>query len=229
MKSSGLKKLRRATTPKILREPFFEKQAGESSQAWSAFQTYRDAQPEERSYAKVAEATARSRRLVERFASRWSWRARAAAFDAQADKAAREKWQRERIELKREQLAVGRALVAEGVRWLQHADSTEWKAKDGVRVLELGFRLQQLTFGEATEIKGRAETAEEAHGRIVRAARQTLVVERELASANLSNAMLRRMCSQTFGVQETDLQTDSELDALVGKPRVIEALDGLGN
>jgi hypothetical protein len=116
-----------------------------------------------------------------------------------------------------------------GAQYLQHCDATDLSAKEAVQMIAEGFRQLALGYGAATEITSHVESAEEKRASILRSARQTLLTERGIASANISNAMLRRMCAQTFGVQETDLQSDSELDLLMGKPRVIEALGGLEN
>jgi hypothetical protein len=219
---------KKSVRPKLLKEPIFERQRGEGAQSWAAFVVYRD-DAGKRSYRKVAEALGRSLRQIERWGSVWHWQQRAAAHDADVDRASREQFKRELLEMRRQQITVGTALVGVGAQYLQHCDATDLSAKEAVQMISEGFRQLALGFGAATEITSHVESAEEKRASIVRSARQTLLVERGQVSANISNAMLRRMCAQTFGVTETELPTDAEIDAQAGKPRVIDELGGLEN
>ncbi len=58
----------------------WDRQSGESRQAYAAFRGYVEAGPT-RSAAKVAAECGKTPRLIERWSARWSWVARAGAYD----------------------------------------------------------------------------------------------------------------------------------------------------
>src|SRR4051794_38377959 len=63
----------------------WERQDGESEQAYRAFLAFRDA-GSGRTVTGVGTQLARSRQLCDRWAQRWVWRARVEAFDAAQDR-----------------------------------------------------------------------------------------------------------------------------------------------
>jgi hypothetical protein len=62
----------------------YERLPGETSAAYEAFCAYRD-KGASRSTAKVARQLGKSKTLIDRWSSRWSWGSRAAAYDAYLD------------------------------------------------------------------------------------------------------------------------------------------------
>lgn len=60
----------------------WERQPGESVQAFARFLAYRDMEPQDRSQTKVASACGISNQLVQRWAKRWAWLKRAVAYDS---------------------------------------------------------------------------------------------------------------------------------------------------
>jgi hypothetical protein len=62
----------------------YERLPNESTSAFEAFRAYRD-MGSGRSTAKVARQLGKSKTLMDRWSSRWSWSARAAAYDAYLD------------------------------------------------------------------------------------------------------------------------------------------------
>lgn len=64
----------------------WERQPGETPQAFEAFQRYRD-MGADRSVVKVAKAVGKSASLLDRWRGRWRWNERARAFDIQQDRA----------------------------------------------------------------------------------------------------------------------------------------------
>lgn len=68
----------------------WDRQPGETRQAFEAFRIYRD-QLSERSTVKVAKELGKSTALIHRWSSRWGWVMRAEAFDRHLDKKAQEK------------------------------------------------------------------------------------------------------------------------------------------
>ena len=66
----------------------WERQDGESAQAFEGFALYRD-MGAERSLAKVAQKLGKSKALMERWSVRWQWGQRAEAWDAEFDRMVR--------------------------------------------------------------------------------------------------------------------------------------------
>ena len=93
-------------------EPW-ERQPGESHEAFEAFQTYRDMGPA-RSLAKVGEKLGKSTALMERWSSRHGWVERVAAWEAEEDRHRREAHLQEIEEMSKRQaqdaLAIQQAL-----------------------------------------------------------------------------------------------------------------------
>jgi hypothetical protein len=72
----------------------FERQVGESREAFAAFALYRD-QLSLRSTRAVALALGKSPRLIARWSSRWAWTARSREYDVHIDRLARKKAEQE--------------------------------------------------------------------------------------------------------------------------------------
>jgi len=66
----------------------WERQKGESEQAYYAFQLYRD-QSSPRGYSRVVSELGKSKTLIHRWGSRWSWRERARMWDRELEEQAR--------------------------------------------------------------------------------------------------------------------------------------------
>jgi hypothetical protein len=67
----------------------WERQPGESDPAWQAFELYRNQQPGERSYRRVAQELGKSGSLTSRWASTWHWVDRTIEWDREQDRQAR--------------------------------------------------------------------------------------------------------------------------------------------
>ena len=75
--------------PKWTDKPW-ERQKGESAQAYEAFVTYRD-MGAERSVTRVSQSLNKSRGLIGRWSSQWNWTERVRAYDNELEKEARAK------------------------------------------------------------------------------------------------------------------------------------------
>lgn len=101
----------RTTIPRDLLDPW-ERQPGESNEAWQAFVAYRDMQLDGRylrSYRRVARDLGKSLSAISDHAARWQWQARVQAWDVEQDRAKTAAMLAEREELGRRhaQLASG--------------------------------------------------------------------------------------------------------------------------
>lgn len=141
----------------------WERLSGETEPAWQAFCTFRDVGPG-RTLAGVAAELSKSRQLVARWAGRWRWRERAAAFDSAGVRAAVEAKggaQREAIEEHRRAARHLRAMaekmltpppdLPEGVR------PEDWRptpatAQAAGQVLDKAIHHERLALGLPTDI-----------------------------------------------------------------------------
>lgn len=109
----------------------WEKQRGESSKAWWAFQTYRDLGPD-RSLTKVQEIAQETRiaspSMVARWSSRWGWVERCHAFDLDEDRKRRVENDRARAEASRTRAMAGTMMMGAVLRRLRGDSAAEVEA-----------------------------------------------------------------------------------------------------
>lgn len=80
------------------REPW-ERRDDETDKAFAAFQTYRDMDPHERSYAAVADDVESSVRWIKQWGSEHDWQARVEAYDDHLDQLRQEATERARARI----------------------------------------------------------------------------------------------------------------------------------
>jgi hypothetical protein len=132
----------------------WERQVGESSKAYSAFQKYRDL-AERRTMKKVAEMSQCSEQNIARWAQRWAWTHRAAEFDMVEEGKWREQASRDRVQMKRRQIALGQqlqAVAAHGLReWqvrIAAGHALNLSANEIATLMEVGSKLEQNGVGD---------------------------------------------------------------------------------
>lgn len=136
----------------------WEKQKGESRQAFEAFAIYRD-MGLARSYTAVAKELQKSLTLMRRWADRWYWERRVDAYDAHVDEQMRKKHEAELIAMRERQYSLAKAMsnrVAESLQEMIKSKAT-LGISDIPRWLETAVRIERLVMGEVTE---RAEVVE---------------------------------------------------------------------
>lgn len=132
------------------RQPW-EKQKGESRQAFEAFVTYRD-MGAYRSGAKVAERLGKSTQIISRWSSRWNWVERTSAWDNELDRQNREaqiEAIKEMSERHTKQAMLFQQKVLERMRELS---VRELSPNDMARWFEVAVKIERLSRGETTEI-----------------------------------------------------------------------------
>lgn len=201
--------VRKKAKPKLLTEPLYERQKGESSSAWRAFTDYRDDE-EGRSYGKTAANIRRSKRLIEHWGSLWHWQDRVAAWEKYQDELNRAQRFKEKQEALDTHNKVGQAMVALAGTRLTTVDATDLTVKELVMLFKTGMMTQRLVFGEPTE-NIQTETPQQRRERQLSDARNSLKQSRDLFP-NLTDQQLIKMAAQTFGVTEKDL------DGVLKKP-----------
>jgi len=121
----------------------WQRQPGESAQAYAGFVCYRDLAPGTRSLARVGQECGKSKSLLERWSVRWRWVERVRAYDAHlaaVEQAAREqalaaeaaRWAERRRQEREEEWAVAQQLI----KMLAHPLTKETVGEDGRTVVE---------------------------------------------------------------------------------------------
>jgi hypothetical protein len=122
----------------------WERQAGESEEAFDAFQRYRELPPGQRSVVKVGQLCGKNPSLISRWSSRHHWLQRVGAFDAWVDQARvsaqlealREMWKR--------QTSMALLGQQQALAWLQQIDPARLRDEVGVRLFIEAARLERL-------------------------------------------------------------------------------------
>jgi hypothetical protein len=134
--------------------PIWERLDGESRQAFEAFSRYRDL-GQERSTARVAQELSKSKTLMDRWSGAWNWVNRCWEFDAQEDERTREQLSRDRLAMRKRQIAVGQSLqsiAAYGIRELQTkialGQPLNLTPAEIVSMMECGAELERRAMGE---------------------------------------------------------------------------------
>lgn len=131
------------------RKPW-EKQKGESHQAFEAFQLYRDLGVS-RSQAKVAQQLGKSEALMQRWSGRWSWVARCDSWDREQDRQWRLEQAEARRDIARKHLRVGAAMMSKAVQRLQSVDPAQLTPNELERWLRTAAEMERVAAGEADD------------------------------------------------------------------------------
>lgn len=113
--------------------PLWDRQPGESEQAYYAFQLYRD-QETPRGYSRVVSELGKSKTLIHRWGSRWFWRDRTRAWDRHLEDELRREQIRETRAMGRRQ---ARDMQAIGVLLMQPVELALRRLNDATRRAEL--------------------------------------------------------------------------------------------
>ncbi len=127
----------------------WERQQGESVQAFEAFDLYCKMGPE-RSLRKVAQELSKSDTLIKRWSSNWNWQSRSREYDNEV----------KRIELAEERKAVKKMqerhlktailMQKKAVEALSNINAEQLAAKDILRFISEGAKLERLTRMDST-------------------------------------------------------------------------------
>lgn len=130
-------------------EPW-ERQVGESQQAFEAFATYRD-QTGRRSRRAVAEKLSKSDALMNRWQTRWNWVSRAQAWDDEQDRQWREELGRARVDMARRHTQLARAVLAKLTQRLINIDADKLTPADLERWLRTATEVERRALGDRDE------------------------------------------------------------------------------
>lgn len=128
----------------------WERQDGESAQAFEGFALYRD-MGAERSLAKVAQELGKSKALMERWSVRWQWGQRAEAWDAEFDRMVRRALEKGIIRMRRQHVDIAQAMLMKALEALELIPPAKMTPKDIAVTVDVASKLERLSRGEATE------------------------------------------------------------------------------
>lgn len=130
-------------------EPW-ERQEGESAQAFQGFAAYRD-MGAERSLAKVAQKLGKSKALMERWSVRWQWVMRADLWDDEMDRLSRRELEKGITGMRRNHVNIAKAMLVKALQALQRIPVDEMTPKDVSTMVDVAAKLERISRGEATE------------------------------------------------------------------------------
>lgn len=200
--------------PKLLAEPFYERQKGESQAAFAAFVMYRDS--EKRSYTEVARGLHKSRTMIARFGARWRWQDRIEAWEKYQDAQRVEQLSKDKAEVFEMHGALAKAMAAILGQFLSHLDATELTPATAPKWLREIVTTQRQLYGEpiATVAVQSSQTPEGADQNR-RNASVYCTELRYLLPTNVVSMVIRQMAVAKYNVAEDDLPTVERLDSLL--------------
>lgn len=141
----------------------WERQQGESPQAYEAFATYRD-MGAERSTAKVSRELGKTKALMDRWSSRWKWVERARAWDNELARKAKEAATKKVKDMTGRHINIAMQLQKKALEALEVLNVAEMSPKDikefikAATELERANRLAEAELGK----DGRSTSADDA-------------------------------------------------------------------
>ncbi|GAA0695311.1 hypothetical protein GCM10010193_57570 [Kitasatospora atroaurantiaca] len=127
-------------------EPW-ERQEGESAQAFEAFAKYRDMGPA-RSTAKVARELGKSGSLMDRWSRSYAWVLRATSWDREQDRVFLAEQRQARRDLARRHARLAQAFLSKAVARLQTLSPSELSPSDLLRYFQVAADIERRAVGE---------------------------------------------------------------------------------
>ena len=133
----------------------WERQKGESAQAFEAFSIYRDL-GSERSQQAVAKQLCKSRQLLARWSAQWEWVERARAYDIDLDRQARVQSLKDAKDMRRRQTKTGVFMQKKALEALEKLKPDDLDVNSIIRLitegakLESSNRLAEIGYGQSS-------------------------------------------------------------------------------
>lgn len=133
----------------------WERKEKETVRAYEAFCVYRDMGPE-RSIAKTGQKLGKNTTTLSEWSSRNDWVKRAAAWDDEQDKIAREIAQKEMANeirrMRKRQAEAGKFMQIKAIKALNRIAEEDIKPGDISRLVDIGSKLERLARGDVGEV-----------------------------------------------------------------------------
>lgn len=135
----------------ILEPEPWERQLNESPQAFEAFAKYRD-MGAARSTAKVSRQLCKSVTLMNRWSAEHNWVKRAAAWDAEKDRLAREAQVNDIIDMRKRHAATAKQMMDLADNALKTIDPTSVTTNEISRLVETASKLERISRGDVGDV-----------------------------------------------------------------------------
>ena len=129
----------------------WERQPGETTKQFEAFQVYRD-MDEERSIRSVAKALDKSKNLIGRWSAANNWVDRAAAWDVEKDRLLRIEQQKDIKKMRKRHADIATAMLLKAASALKKIPEEEIKAGDISRMVDIASKLERISRGDVGEV-----------------------------------------------------------------------------
>lgn len=129
----------------------WERQPGETIKAFEAFSVYRDLGVN-RSIEKAGKALGKSRVTLEPWSAKFLWVKRAAAWDAEQDRVARQAQLDEIKKMRKRHASLASAMLVKAAKALQRIPEDEIKAGDVSRMVETAAKLERISRGDVGDV-----------------------------------------------------------------------------
>lgn len=122
----------------------WERQVGESGQAYEAFAIYRD-EGKSRTVSAVVKRLKKSRSLIDRWKARWNWEERAIAYDNDVERKAKEEAIKERKTMLSRHIKIAMQVQKKALQALDNLDVKEMSPKDIKEYIRMATDLERLS------------------------------------------------------------------------------------
>lgn len=129
----------------------WERQEGESTKAYEAFCIYRDLGIN-RSIAKVGKVLGKSQALLEGWSSKHGWVERAAQWDSEQDRVARQQQLDEIKKMRKRHATLAGDMLMKAAAALKELPEDEIKATDISRMVDVASKLERLSRGDVGDV-----------------------------------------------------------------------------
>lgn len=141
----------------------WERQEKETDKAFEAFCVYRDMGPE-RSLNKTVQKLSKNRTTLADWSSKYNWVKRAAAWDKEQDRIARQAQTKEIVNMRKRHANLAHAMLVKAAKALNAISEDEIKPADISRMVDVASKLERLSRGDTSEVieerdGGKAEPA----------------------------------------------------------------------
>ena len=129
----------------------WERREDESTKAYEAFCIYRD-MGIQRSLSKVAEELQKSDTLMGRWSRTYDWVERAAQWDSEQDRVARQQQLDEIKKMRKRHAGLASTMLLKAAEALQLLHPDEIKAQDVSRMVDVASKLERLSRGDVGDV-----------------------------------------------------------------------------
>lgn len=138
----------------------WERQENESQEQYDLFCIYRDMKAQsvdkKRTLERVQEQCGKSESWITKLSSRFNWKERAEAWDAELDRIALEETKKEMLkeirQMRKRQAEAGKFMQIKAIKALSRIPEEEIKPGDISRLVDIGSKLERLARGDVGDV-----------------------------------------------------------------------------